>query len=92
MDDQSTKPLMNEQLTKQLVRQLKIINFWITLFGSIIVITLLILGYLVFKVVTFVHSTEQKVSDLQKKTTQTLNVKDDLCNNSLLKGTGYCKK
>lgn len=85
------RPLMNEQLTRQLVRQLKIINFWITLFGSIIVITLLILGYLVFKVVTFVHSTEQKVSDLQKKTTQSLNVKDDLCKNSLLKGSGYCK-
>lgn len=83
---------MNEQLTRQLVRQLKIINFWITLFGSIIVISLLVLGYLVFKVVTFVRNTEQRVSDLQQKTSQTLNVKDDLCKNSLLKGSGYCKK
>lgn len=82
---------MNEQLTRQLIRQLKIINFWITLFGSIIVITLLILGFLVFKVVTFVHDTQQKVSDLQQKTAQTLNVKDDLCKNSLLSSSGYCK-
>jgi cell division protein FtsL len=82
---------MNEDLTRQLVRQLKIINFWITLFGSIIVITLLFLGFLVFKVVTYVHATEQKVTDLRNKTTQTLNVKDDLCKNSLLSGTSYCK-
>ncbi|MGB4800364.1 MAG: hypothetical protein WBP03_02505 [Candidatus Saccharimonadales bacterium] len=82
---------MNEDLTRQLVRQLKIINFWITLFGSIIVITLLFLGFLVFKVVTYVHNTEQKVTDLRNKTTQTLNVKDDFCKNSLLSGTSYCK-
>ncbi|MBP7857515.1 hypothetical protein KA016_00450, partial [Candidatus Saccharibacteria bacterium] len=65
--------------------------FWISLFGSIIVITLLILGFLVFKVVTYVQSTEQKVSDLRQKTVNTLNVKDDLCKNSVLSGSGYCK-
>jgi cell division protein FtsL len=83
---------MDEMLAKQLVRQLKIINFWITLFGTVIVATLVVLGILVFKMVTFVHSTEQKVSDLQQKTAQTLDVKDDLCKNSLLSSSGYCKK
>ena len=82
---------MNEELTRQLVRQLKVINFWITLFGSLIVATLLVLGFLVFRVFTFVHSTEQKVTDLRNKTTQTLNVKDDLCKNNVLSGTNYCK-
>jgi len=82
---------MNEELTRQLVRQLKIINFWITLFGSLIVITLLLLGFLIFKVVTYVHNTEQKVTELRNKTTQTLNVKDDLCKKSLLSGSNYCK-
>ncbi|MFZ1249169.1 MAG: hypothetical protein WAQ24_02510 [Candidatus Saccharimonadales bacterium] len=82
---------MDEALVKQLTKQLKIINFWITLFGSLIVATLLVLGFLVFKVVTFVQSTEQKVTDLRNKTSQTLNVKDDLCKNSMLNSTGYCK-
>lgn len=82
---------MDDVVARQLVRQLKIMNFWITLFGTVIVVTLLVLGVLVFKIVTFVHSTEQKVSDLQRKTTQTLNVKDDLCKNSLLNSSGYCK-
>ena len=83
---------MDEVLVRQLVRQLKIINFWITLFGTVIVVALIVLGILVFKVVTFVHSTEQKVSDLQQKTVNTLNVKDDICKNSVLSGSGYCKE
>ncbi|MFZ2513729.1 MAG: hypothetical protein WAW63_04705 [Candidatus Saccharimonadales bacterium] len=85
------RPLIDDKLASELTRQLKIINFWISLFGSIIVITLLILGFLVFKVVTYVQSTEQKVSDLRQKTVNTLNVKDDLCKNSVLSGSGYCK-
>ena len=83
---------MDEVLVRQLVRQLKIINLWITLFGTVIVVALIVLGILVFKVVTFVHSTEQKVSDLQQKTVNTLNVKDDICKNSVLSGSGYCKE
>jgi heme/copper-type cytochrome/quinol oxidase subunit 2 len=83
---------MDEVLVRQLVRQLKIINLWITLFGTVIVVALIVLGILVFKVVTFVHSTEQKVSDLQQKTVNTLNVKDDICKSSVLSGSGYCKE
>ena len=83
---------MDEVLVRQLVRQLKIINLWITLFGTVIVVALIVLGILVFKVATFVHSTEQKVSDLQQKTVNTLNVKDDICKSSVLSGSGYCKE
>lgn len=86
-----TRQIMDDATARQLVRQLKIMNFWVTLFGSMIVLTLVVLGFFIFKIVTFVHSTEQKVSDLQRKTTQTLNVKDDLCKNSLLSSSGYCK-
>lgn len=43
------RPLIDDKLASELTRQLKIINFWISLFGSIIVITLLILGFLVLK-------------------------------------------
>ena len=83
---------MDEVLVRQLVRQLKIINFWITLFGTVIVVALIVLGILVFKVATFVRTTEQKVSDLQQNTVNTLNVKDDICKNSVLSGSGYCKE
>lgn len=82
---------MDEQLQRQLVRQLKIMNFWITFFGTIILVSLLVMGFLIFKMVTFVRSTEQKITNFQTKTTETLNVKDDLCRNNLLKGSAYCK-
>jgi uncharacterized membrane protein YciS (DUF1049 family) len=82
---------MDEQVARQLTRQLKIINFWITFFGTIIVVTLLVLGFFILKMVLFVHSTEEKINKNQTQTTQTLNVKDDLCGNSLLSGSSYCK-
>ena len=82
---------MNEELVQQLVRQLKNINFWITLFGSLIVITLLIVGFLVFRVVVFARNTERQVNELQQKTTQALNIRDDLCQNSILSSSRYCK-
>jgi len=82
---------MDEQVARQLTRQLKIINFWITFFGTIIVVTLLVLGFFIFKMVLFARSTEEKITKIQTQTTQTLNVKDDLCGNSLLSGSSYCK-
>ena len=82
---------MDELTAKQLVRQLKIINFWITFFGVTFLIAFAVLGVLIFKVVTFVRSTEQKITDFQTKTSQTLNVKDDLCKSGPLSGTSYCK-
>lgn len=86
---------MDDALTKQLVKQLKILNFWIRLFGVLVLITLAILGFMLYKIVTFVHDTEQKVSDLQQKTTQTLDVQRRLCNSrtgtTLLQNTDICK-
>ncbi len=83
---------MDEQVARQLTRQLKIINFWITFFGTIIVVTLLILGFFIFKMVMFVRSTEEKITKIQTQTSQTLNVKNDICNNKLLSGSSYCKE
>ena len=86
---------MDEALTKQLVKQLKILNFWIRLFGILVLATLAILGFMLYKIVTFVHETEQKVSDLQQKTTQTLDVQRRFCNSktgtALLQNTDICK-
>lgn len=70
---------MDEVLLKQLTRQLKILNVWISIFGSLILISFVIIIFLLFKVVTFVQDTSQKVSDLQQKTSNTLNLEKQLC-------------
>lgn len=82
---------MDDQVAKQLTRQLKIMNFWITFFGSIIVILMLIIGFFTYKTVVFVRNTQQKITEIQTKTTETLNVKDDICSSSILSGSSYCK-
>lgn len=86
---------MDEQLTRQLIRQLKFINFWITLFGTLILIGFVITGFLIYKVVTFTQDTTSKLNNLQQKTEQTLNVQQKLCDTSsvgslLKKQTGIC--
>ena len=83
---------MQEATAEQLVKLLKIINFWITFFGSLFIIVFVILGFLLFKVVTFVQSTQKSIENIQVKTSETLDVKDDLCSNSLLSSSGFCKK
>ena len=82
---------MNEELQKQLVRQLKILNFWITLFGTAVIICAGIIGVLLFKTFTFVERTSNKLNDIEQKTVQALNVKDKLCaSSSLLENRDFC--
>lgn len=82
---------LNDETVQKLTRQLKLLNFWITFFGSLILISMIITGVLVFKAFIFVRDAEQKISDIQTKTNQTLNVQDDLCTNAIVKQLGLCK-
>jgi hypothetical protein len=75
---------MDEALQKQLLRQLRLLNFWITFFGVLLLVTMAVLGFLLFKVVTYVHHTTDQLTNLQQKTEQSLNVKSQLCNNSTI--------
>ena len=83
---------MTDQTAKQLIKQIKIMNFWISLFGMLIIVSAIIIGILLFKVVTFAQSTSNNITVLKTKTEQTLNVKDDLCKNSLLTNQDFCKQ
>ncbi|MDQ5963379.1 MAG: hypothetical protein QG629_461 [Patescibacteria group bacterium] len=82
---------MDERVAKQLARQLKIMNFWITFFGTIIVILMLTIGFFVYKTVVFVRTTQEQIVQIQTKAADTLNIKDDVCKNALLSTTEYCK-
>ena len=75
---------MDEALLRQIVRQLKFLNFWITFFGVIIIVTLAITGVVLFKIVTIANSSIKKIDSFQQQTTKSLNVKQQLCaDNSL---------
>jgi hypothetical protein len=77
---------MNDVLLAQLIRQLKIINFWISVFGTLILAVLLVLGYLVFKVVTFVDNTNKKIDSISQQTKESLDFKAKLCSTNSVGG------
>ncbi|MDQ2973363.1 MAG: hypothetical protein M3Q79_02690 [bacterium] len=73
---------MNEDLQKQLVKQLKILNFWVRFFGAIVMVCLIVVGYLLFRVAWFIKDTNDKFTTLQQQTTGQLDVKKQVCDGS----------
>lgn len=88
---------MNEQLLKQLVRQMKIMNFWITLFGSLFLVAILVAGFLLWQLVTFINETNHKIDAIKTQTSDSLNVKKQACEGTnefskwLQRSTEACK-
>ena len=82
---------MDEKLQKKLIRQLRAIRFWLGFFGIILVIGFGTLGFFIMKVVTLSNSTQKSLNSLQSKATQAVQVKNDLCSNSLIATSSYCK-
>lgn len=52
-------------LQRQLLRQLKVMNFWISLFGTLLLVCLGIMLYLIFQIVGFVNDTNQRISEVR---------------------------
>jgi len=80
---------------QQLVKQLKILNFWITTFGVLLLLALGVIGFFLYQTAMFVKDTRDNVTNLQHSTSETLDVKSKLCQSNdqlgqLLKSSGYC--
>lgn len=91
MEEQTPQPSVEQQELHKILKQLKLLNFWIAFFGVSIIITMAIFGFLAFKLVTFVQNTNNQLTNIQQKTTQTLDVKSQLCDSALFKDTATCK-
>jgi hypothetical protein len=87
---------MDEVLLRQLVRQLKLINFWITTFGVLFLVALAIMGVLLFKAITFLHDASNKLTNAQQSISHSLDIKQQACSNKsvssfLSKNSDVCK-
>jgi hypothetical protein len=88
---------MNEQLQKQLIRQLKLLNFWITVFGTLVLVGLAIIGYFLFQTAMFVKQQSDNLQSLKQTTSDTLNVNKQVCQGSsslsdyVKNNTNFCK-
>lgn len=76
---------MDDSIGRQLVRQLRIINFWITFFGVIFVVALVLFGVVIYKTYTYAHHAEQQISAIQTQASSALNFQKQVCDNSELK-------
>lgn len=74
---------MDQQLQKQLVRQLKIINFWISFYGIIMIIIMGFVLYMIIQMVMFVQDTNRRIESLKSGVTDSVNVQKQACD-----GTG----
>lgn len=66
---------MNDEVAKQLVKQLKRLNFWVTTFGVIFVVSLATIGFILFQIIFFVKGVGDKVSGVGSS----LNVQQQAC-------------
>lgn len=64
---------------KQLLRQLKILNFWITTFGILLLLALGAIGFFLYQTAMFVKDTRDNVSNFQQSTTESIDLKAQAC-------------
>lgn len=80
---------------QQLLRQLKILNFWITTFGILLLLALGIIGFFLYQTAVFVKKTSDNVTDFKQSTSQNLDVKTQACQDNgtlgqFLKSNNLC--
>lgn len=73
------EPQIDSKLTRQLIKQLKILNFWITLFGSLMLAALIIIGILIYQVIAFTEKTANDVRDFKQSAQEKVDVKGQAC-------------
>jgi len=86
---------MDDALLRKVSRQLKLLNFVVTFFGLLILTSFIIAAVLVFKAATFARSEATKIDNLQKQATQSLDVRQQLCNDKTISSfvksqSGFC--
>lgn len=88
---------MDEKLQTQLIKQLKIMNFWITLYGTLLLVVLVFILYMIFQVVTFVQRTNDQINSLKNSASDSVNVQKNVCKGDsqfskyLKNNTDFCK-
>lgn len=87
---------MTDKAAQALTKQLKVLNFWITTFGTLFFVVLVIIGFLLYQTIAFVRETGDKLTATQESVTKSLDVKSKLCSSNnkvtdfLKKNTGTC--
>jgi cell division protein FtsL len=70
---------MDEKLLRRINRQLRGIKVMLGFFALLLIVMLAIMAFVAWKVVTFTHSVNTKISNIEQTTQQKLDIKKQLC-------------
>jgi predicted PurR-regulated permease PerM len=70
---------IDDKLLRRINRQLRGIRIMLTLFFLMLVAMLAIVGFIAYKVVTFTHDVNNKITNIENTTSQKIDVKSQLC-------------
>lgn len=87
---------MDQTLLSQLVKQLKILNFFLILFGVLILASIVAIGFMLFQVITFAQEASNNFEDFKMQSSEALNLRQQICSDStigafLRSKDGLCK-
>lgn len=72
--------MMDEKLLRQLVRQMKFLNFFMAFFGILILAGMAVIGFMLWQMVTFAQNVNERVQN----TTEQLDVRQQACESEQL--------
>lgn len=70
---------MDEKFIRKINRQLRGIKIMLGFFTILLLAMLAIMAFIAWKVVTFTHSVNTKITNIEKTTQQKLDIKGQLC-------------
>ena len=74
--------MIDEQLARRLLRQIKVLNFLIIFFAVVFMAIFAVAGVFAYAAVQEVKDAKDSLTSVQQKATDSLNVRDDLCSSS----------
>lgn len=77
---------MNDKLLKQLVRQVKILNIFMAFFGVLIVVSIAVIGFMLYQMITFTQDAAAEVREFQQQTSEQLDIRRQACESEQLGG------
>lgn len=73
---------VDDKLLRQIRRQLRTIKLMLAFFTILILIMFAMLGYIAYRAEHFEKQANQKITNIENKAKQTLNPKQQYCNNT----------
>jgi hypothetical protein len=70
---------VDDKLLKRINRSLRAIKFMLGFLFLLLLASIAILGFIAYKVVTFTHDVNNKITNIENTTSQNLDVKQQLC-------------